>query len=402
MASPTDIPAGNPVGGIKYGLQDDCNTVDTSKFNICLDLKSDSGKYEPWMDAFAIARDRWESIITDDGDPPVDPRGSFLADDVATELPRLVDDLYVSGVVVPLDGPGMILGMAGPTVLKQTADGKVRPIGGIMKFDSEDIAFLDEEDWRAVILHEVSTVCLQSISVPMPFPTSSCLHSAVQSLSLNVQLGHVLGIGTLWNFNGLHAGGSSSDYYSGTLAQAEWTKLCPGGRLPIETDGGEGTAGGHWDEQCLSGELMTGYLSPGSIEMSRITIASLADMGYGVSFAGADSYTVDDLGDCGSYCPNQRRLFRGGPLYDKRNEKVSDPGHQEILRAAAIEFQRQRLHAPTNLPKGVTYLAAERLSFFIRDFDGKVKEETVTYDEVKDHMAENNIFHHEDEGDGKK
>ena len=78
----------------------------------------------------------------------------------------------------------------------------------------------------------------------------------------------------------------TSDMYLGANAGAEWQKLCPNGRIPIETDGGAGTAGGHWDEECLQGELMTGYLSAGSAIVSRLTIAAFMERStkfFGVS-----------------------------------------------------------------------------------------------------------------------
>lgn len=106
------------------------------------------------MDAFANARDRWESIITDDGDPPMDIRPYFSRDDIATKLPNEVDDLYISAVVTSIDGRGRILGMAGPTVVKESG-GKIRPLGGVMRFDKDDIDFMGIDEWRAVIIHEV-------------------------------------------------------------------------------------------------------------------------------------------------------------------------------------------------------------------------------------------------------
>ncbi len=314
------------------------------------------------MDAFALARDRWQEIITDDGDSPIDIRRWFPPADIATELPTIVDDLYVSCSAVKIDGPGRILGMAGPLVIKNS-NGNRRPLGGVMQFDIDDIKSLDDEEWKAVILHE---------------------------------LGHVLGIGTLFSRNGLHSGRPTSDSYTGANAEAEWQKLCPGGRLPIETDGSPGTAGGHWDESCLRGELMTGYLSSNAMQLSRISIASLKDMGYGVDMSAADEYTTANLGDCGIYCPRQPRNLRQSP-YDKRKERVSEEGHREILAAAAKELQRHRTETPTELPEGLVYVAAESISVFIRDFDGFIKEESVTFDEVQDHITRTatNVFDHQ-------
>lgn len=137
---------------------------------------------------------------------------------------------------------------------------------------------------------------------------------------------------------------------------------------------------------------MTGYLSPGSMQLSRISIASLKDMGYKVKLWKADPYTVDDLRNCGSYCPNQRR--RAIAEYDDSNDKVTKEGHEDVLKAAAAELHRQRMEGPTNLPHGMEYVAAETVTIFIRDYDGKIKGESVSYEEVKDLMPKDNIFEH--------
>jgi hypothetical protein len=328
--------------------------VDTSKFNICLDLKSESGTYEPWMDAFGLARDRWEGIIVDDGEAPVDIRQLFPKEQVATELPPVVDDVYVSCHVVSIDGPGGILGMAGPNLVMDV-DGNVRPLSGVMQFDKDDVAALGDDEWNTVIKHE---------------------------------LAHVLGFGTLFSSNGLHTGSLSSDRYLGAGAAAEWQKICPQGRIPIETEGGEGTAGGHWDEECLRGELMTGYLSQGRAALSRLTIAAFADMGYGVNMDAADEYSIDDLGDCGNYCPGFRRGLRPMDRFDRRKAKVSAAGHKNVLAAAAKELQERRKKAPSDLPGEITYIGGDRITVYIRDLDGQIKEETVTFDDVRDHIFE--------------
>jgi hypothetical protein len=141
---------------------------------------------------------------------------------------------------------------------------------------------------------------------------------------------------------------------------------------------------------------MTGYVSPKGMQLSRLTIASLQDMGYGVDMSVADAYTRDDLGSCGKYCPGHRRDLRR-TFFDKRREKVSAKGHKQILVAAATELQRHRLDAPSEVPDGMMYVAADMVTVYIMDIDGLVKEETVTYDDVKDYIPKNNIFDHEDD-----
>jgi hypothetical protein len=61
--------------------------------------------------------------------------------------------------------------------------------------------------------------------------------------------------------------------------------------VPVEGNGGDGTADSHWRESVLANELMTGFLGPGTVNpLSRITVASMADLGYTVNIAAADPY----------------------------------------------------------------------------------------------------------------
>jgi hypothetical protein len=376
-SSPTSSPIDSPTSSIniKYGLQDDCKTNDESKYNICLDLKSTSGMIEPWMDSFSLARARWEEVIVDDDGMPINI-APYVADPalIATELPDMVDDVYIAGSVVPVDGKGGILGMAGPTVIKDWNG--AHPLAGVMKFDEADVQdMINSGTWTNVILHE---------------------------------MGHVLGIGTLWNYNEVHSG--SNDKYKGSEAKQAWKDMGCSGRLPVETDGGSGTAGGHWDETCLDGELMTGYVEKTkSMPLSRLTIASLQDMGYGVNLDAADEFSKDRLGNCGSYCPEARRQLRVGrqarPLAERKGRdrlknkakgrdrlknkaKVSKEGHATILEAAAKEMQKAHAMKPRHLPDGMRYVADQFITFYILDNDGEVKEETVTWEDTRRFLLE--------------
>jgi hypothetical protein len=306
------------------------------------------------MDSFSSARDRWEEVIVNDDGDPIDIAPYIDAAVIATELPDTVDDVYIAGSVIPLDGMGGILGMAGPTVITDHSNG-VRPLAGVMKFDKADVQnMINKGTWTNVILHE---------------------------------MGHVLGIGTLWNYNQLHSGDNADDKYKGRSAKQAWKDMGCSGRLPIETDGSDGTAGGHWDEACLDGELMTGYVeTTQSMPLSRLTIASLQDMGYGVNLNAADEFSKDHLGNCGNYCPEARRQLRVGrqahPLVESKGE-VSEEGHATILEAAAKEMQKAHAVRPHDLPDGMMYVADQFITVYIVDTDGKVKEETVTWEDTR-------------------
>jgi hypothetical protein len=197
--------------------------------------------------AFTQAVARWEQIITAD-----------IPDFNSAQF-GVIDDLLIDASIVAIDGPGHILGQAGPDVLRS---GSLQPAHGVMKFDSADVAQMFADGiWTSVILHE---------------------------------MGHVLGLGTIWD--SLHLKNAAGDYI-GAHALAEYRTLTGNQgatSIPVEHDGGPGTAGGHWDEETFTTELMTGYAEPAGVPMaiSRMTIGSLQDMGYTVNYAAADTYSL--------------------------------------------------------------------------------------------------------------
>jgi hypothetical protein len=68
-----------------------------------------------------------------------------------------VDDLIISYSVVPIDGPGKVLGSAGPQRIRnsQFNPGRNLPVSGFMEFDSADWASMQSRGLiEAVVLHE--------------------------------------------------------------------------------------------------------------------------------------------------------------------------------------------------------------------------------------------------------
>jgi hypothetical protein len=128
--------------------------------------------------------------------------------------------------VKTIDGVGGILGQAGPshvwTANDLTADGS-------MQFDVADAqTYLGLGLWDDIVTHEMM---------------------------------HVLGVGSLWNY-GDHVGLVSGGQYTGTFALTAYEETHDGATfIPVEQDGGSGTAGSHWDEETLGNELMTGYIN---------------------------------------------------------------------------------------------------------------------------------------------
>jgi hypothetical protein len=71
--------------------------------------------------------------------------------------------------------------------------------------------------------------------------------------------------------------------------------------IPLETEGGAGTAGAHWLESVFGDELMTGFVAAVGTRMplSRVTVGSLQDLGYTVNYAAADPYVLPAITSAG-------------------------------------------------------------------------------------------------------
>ena len=94
------------------------------------------------------------------------------------------------------------------------------------------------------------------------------------------EIGHILGIGTLWDDNGVYQNGSGQ--YTGEFGLAAYREeVDPDATfVPVELDGGSGTANSHWDESgFFTHELMSGFLS-GSNFLSNTTVEHLRDLGF--------------------------------------------------------------------------------------------------------------------------
>jgi hypothetical protein len=151
---------------------------------------------------------------------------------------------------------------------------------------------------------------------------SADLAFMVQSGAINGvilhEMGHVLGIGTLWKLNNLTD--DDNNYRIGTRATDVWNYDwdCVG-TPPVEKEFGDGTAFGHWDEECLGNELMTGF-SDDDMPFSRLTVASLEDIGYAVNYNAADSFDGNNTACCNGAIPS--RLNTLSLSSDGRNAAV--------------------------------------------------------------------------------
>ena len=290
------------------------------------------------MGDFAEAVARWKSVIV--GDLPSFESAPLTTATTCTEYPATIDDLYLCGVSASIDGPGQVLGSAGPEFIR-TSSGLT--ISGSMTFDTADIDGLRADGtFLGVVKHEMA---------------------------------HVLGMGTLWQNAGLYDGFSGA-YKSGTIAESEWRNIGCTGPLPVELDGEPGTAGAHWDDVCLKDEIMTGFRS-GDTPLSRITIGSLSDLGYTVNFEAADPFGIADLGSCGSFCPaaGRRRLREPNHLVVSKKgatrRKLSDKGMAIAKEYAKVELTKMKSTQPMVLPDGVEYVGDKFIDVFYEE-DGNI------------------------------
>lgn len=212
----------------------------TSKYNITVNFE---GTWtEDLQQRFILAAEYLSSLITGD----VKNKGA-------------IDDIVITATLSEIDGVNGILGQAGPTGFRFNG---WLPTKGIMEFDVADAATFDAQGlFDDIVIHEML---------------------------------HTLGFGTIWDLLGLTTGTIADDnmLFTGKNAKAALKALFPdiwadlprfGKGVAVETDGGSGTAGGHWDEETFSNELMTGYIDDENY-VSAMTVAALEDMGYQTVF----------------------------------------------------------------------------------------------------------------------
>ncbi len=254
--------------------------------------------------AFVRAAERWMTILAPTEFPDSrEPRTWTCGDD--TRFARYVgtiDDVMIVAAVDEIDGPGGTLGRAGACWRRA---GTLMPLYGRMEFDVADLERLERRGTlEDVVLHE---------------------------------MGHVLGIGTIWSRLGLLRDPASETeapdtHFTGPLAIEAFDEAggtgYRGAKVPVENMGGPGSRNGHWREKVLRTELMTPSVRiGGSSPLSAITIQSLADLGYSVDTTLADPYRLPDADaapdiDPGRLIPYGDDIWRGPVVIVDRDGRI--------------------------------------------------------------------------------
>jgi hypothetical protein len=188
----------------------------------------------------------------------------------------------------------------------------------------QTIHYIDSQTFGNVLPHEANLTMNKLYLSGLKTTVRDSGNTGYYSVLLH-EIGHILGIGTLWYLTDtpktsyVDTDGDTKYYYTGANALREYkaylTEHIRSGivGIPIEDDGGGGTAGGHPEEGTegaltandryingmfhpgLDTELMTGWLdsAPVSTPLSRITLGFLEDLGYTVNYDFADSYIIE-------------------------------------------------------------------------------------------------------------
>ena len=256
--------SGNPVTFAATGA--------LAAFNV--DVRFPAGVTPAQQEAFDSAAAFWERAIF--GDIP-DAFANFPAGTCGPGTPLInenIDDVIIFALLDSIDGPGKVLGSAGPCLIRT---GSRLPGVGVMHFDTADIAgSIAIGEFDEIVMHE---------------------------------MGHVLGFGTVWEDLGLLVGpartGGTDPHFIGAQAVAAFDATGGAGysggvKVPVENciglppslPCGAGNFDGHWRETVFDNELMTAYLDAGANPLSLTTVAAMGDLGYVVNYAAAQSYTV--------------------------------------------------------------------------------------------------------------
>jgi hypothetical protein len=223
-----------------------------------ISLQFIAGTPQSVQDALNTAARRWEGVIRQ-GLPSVS--GSIRANACGGNavFSGTIDDILVFTGTKAIDGAGKTLAQSGPCFIRSSGG---LTYASVLIFDSADVNQFGSQ-LAAIATHE---------------------------------LGHSLGLGTLWKYKGVLRGAGTTDpRFTGLNAVREWNALGGTGQVPVENTGGAGTRDGHWRESILKNELMTGFLNGGNNPMSRISIASFADLGYQVDLNAANPYSLSAL-----------------------------------------------------------------------------------------------------------
>jgi hypothetical protein len=229
-------------------------------FSICARFVGDGGTPRQ-REAVTKAVARWQKVIVGHVQTTHLTAHAGECTDGIPAIDEDVEDLLLFVQLAPIDGPRGIIGQAAPCYIHLPA---ALTLMGFLQLDIADLdLMLAEGTLDNVVLHEI---------------------------------GHILGIGTLWNYRRslLSGAGGLDPFFMGSSARSGFllTGSPYGGTpVPVENTGGAGTRDSHWRKSVFGTELMQGFSAP-NMPLSSVTIGSLADLGYQVNLGAADAFSL--------------------------------------------------------------------------------------------------------------
>ena len=182
-----------------------------------------------------------------------------ISDVILGDLPAVetangwIDDILITANLTSIDGAGGNVGRGGYTALRADSG-----------LSSQGYLRIDEADVNKMLNYDV-----------------------LDDLAVHEML-HSLGFGTAWSRMGLtetidgslrFTGQNAIDVYNDQFADIAMEDILSDVGVPVEMEGGSGTAGMHWDEEIFGKEIMSSQLNVNNT-FSDLTVAALEDMGY--------------------------------------------------------------------------------------------------------------------------
>jgi hypothetical protein len=250
------------------------STVPANAFNLWISFDGGALPPENVVTALNGALARWEEVVTGDvNDITYPPTGLEPGDCSLVDISMLngafIEDVVVLMGIEPFDGPGKTLARGGPCGYSRGMLPVV--ISGQMSLDEADVASAPADYLEKIIWHEI---------------------------------GHAMGIGTLWQ-GSLTGAGTPDPRYTGTHGQSEWEDLAGSvaGGVPVQPN-----LEAHWDEGWFDSEIMTPTAEGpfGNMPISRVTIGALVDLGWTADLDAADAYSLPSCADtCSLQAPGE-------------------------------------------------------------------------------------------------
>jgi len=240
------------------------NLVQTSYVNVELVENSLGNTFEnAVISAFESSATLWSSVITTRLNPVQIPGGAATIQSrcgvpTPQEFSGEVDNLLIIARIRNIDGAGGTLGQARICMIMGGF-----PRVGVMDFDSADV--------------------------------NNLINRGTFDNTVQHEMGHVLGLGTRWQT--LLTPGLADPQYLGTGGIAGYQSLGgQGDSVPVENQGGPGTARGHWRQETFGDEIMTGFLTGNNQPLSIMTVRALEDLGYATDRSQAQPYQISNPG----------------------------------------------------------------------------------------------------------